>query len=120
MSGCRTDFNPDFARPRDSGRAFRTSGWRAPPMLGNLHNMKSFNVRHVQHHLTAVLADVERGEVIEVRRRARPVARIVPHSSGAPRSADWSQAETRLLAAYPAPVGGVTATQVIEDGRCDR
>jgi len=89
-------------------------------MLGILYNMKSFNVRHVQHHLAAVLANVERGEVIEVCRRGRPVARIVPLSSDPPRSADWSQAETRLLAAYPAPVGGVTATQIIEDGRGDR
>lgn len=89
-------------------------------MLGILYNMKSFNVRHVQHHLAAVLADVERGEVIEVCRRGRPVARIVPLSSDPPRSADWSQAETRLLAAYPTPVGGVTATQTIEDGRGDR
>ena len=39
--------------------------------------MKSFNVRHIQHHLAAVLADVEGGEVIEVRRRGRPVARLV-------------------------------------------
>ena len=77
-------------------------------------------VRHVQHHLAAVLADVERGEVIEVRRRGRPVARIVPLSSDPPRSADWSQAEARLLAAYPTPVGWVTATQIIEDGRGDR
>ena len=89
-------------------------------MLGILYNMKSFNVRHVQHHLAAVLADVERGEVIEVSRRGRPVARIVPLSSDPPRSADWSQAETRLLAVYPAPVGGVTATQIIEDGRGER
>jgi len=89
-------------------------------MLGNLYNMKSFNVRHVQHHLAAVLADVERGEVIEVCRRGRPVARIVPLSSDPPRTADWSQAETRLLAAYPAPVGGTTATRIIEDGRGER
>ena len=89
-------------------------------MLGILYNMKSFNVRHIQHHLADVLADVERGEVIEVRRRGRPVARIVPLSSDPPRSADWSQAEERLLAAYPTPVSGVTATQTIVDGRGDR
>ena len=60
------------------------------------------------------------GEVIEVCRRGRPVARIVPLSSVPPPSADWSQAEERLLAAYPTPVGGVTATQTIVDGRGDR
>ena len=89
-------------------------------MLGNLYNMKSFNVRHVQHHLAAVLADVEGGEVIEVCRRGRPVARIVPLPSVVPQTADWSQAGERLLAAYPRPAGGVTAAQTIVDGRGDR
>ena len=82
--------------------------------------MKSFNVRHIQHNLADVLADVEGGEVIEVCRRGQPVARIVPLSSVPPPSADWSHAEARLLAAYPTPVGGVTATQIIVDGRGDR
>ena len=89
-------------------------------MLGILYNMKSFNVRHIQHHLAAVLADVEGGEVIEVCRRGRPVARIVPLSSVPPPSADWSQAEERLLAAYPTPVAGVSATRIVGDGRGDR
>ena len=89
-------------------------------MSSILYNMKSFDIRHVQHHLAAVLADVERGEEIEVCRRGRPVARIVPLPSDPSRPADWSQAETRLLAAYPATVGGVTATQIIKDGRGDR
>lgn len=89
-------------------------------MLGNLYNMKSFNVRHVQHHLAAVLADVEGGEVIEVCRRGRPVARIVPLPSVVPQTADWSRAGERLLAAYPTPAGGVTAAKTIVDGRGDR
>ena len=89
-------------------------------MLGILYNMKSFNVRHIQHHLAAVLAAVEGGEVIEVCRRGRPVARIVPLPSIPPQSADWNQAEKRLQAAYPTPVGGVTAAQTIVDGRGER
>ena len=89
-------------------------------MLGILHYMKSFNVRHVQYHLAAVLADVEGGEVIEVRRRGRPVARIVPLPSVAPRTADWSRAGNRLLTVYPTPVGGVTAAQAVVNGRGDR
>ena len=88
--------------------------------LGILYNMRSFNVRHIQHHLADILAAVEGGEVIEVCRRGRPVARIVPLSSVPPPSADWSQAEERLLAAYPMPAGGETATQTIVDGRGDR
>ena len=85
-----------------------------------MYNMKSFNIRHIQHHFAAVLADVEGGEVIEVCRRGRPVARIVPLPSMASHSADWSRAGKRLLAAYPNPVGGVTASRTIVDGRGDR
>ena len=81
--------------------------------------MKSFNVRHVQHHLAAVLAAVEAGEAVEVHRRGRPVARIIPVPSAASPS-DWSHAERRLQEAYPSPVGGITAAQTIADGRGDQ
>ncbi len=80
-----------------------------------LDDKKSFNIRHLQHHL----ADVERGEVIEAHRRGRPVARSVPLSSDPLRS-DWSHAERRLQAVYPTPSGGTTAAQTIADGRDER
>ncbi|RKX73624.1 MAG: hypothetical protein DRP87_18560 [Spirochaetes bacterium] len=40
--------------------------------------MKTINVRDLQHHLRAILDEVAKGEVIEVTRRNRAVARIVP------------------------------------------
>ena len=89
-------------------------------MSGMLSNMKSFNVRHIQHHLAAVLAAVEGGEVVEVHRRGRPVARIVPLPSAAAPRSDWSHAEKRLQAVYPTPAGGTTAAQTIADGRSER
>ena len=55
--------------------------------------------------------------MIEVGRRGRPVARIVPLPCVAPRTADWSQTGNCSLAAYPTPVGDVTAAQAIVDGR---
>ena len=58
--------------------------------------------------------------MIEVCRRVRPVARIVPPPPIALRRADWSQAEKRLMSAYPTPVGGVTTARTVEDGRGDR
>lgn len=82
--------------------------------------MKSFNVRHIRRHLAAVLADVEGGEVIEVRRRGRPVARIVPSPSTVAPRVDWSHAEKRLQAVYPTPASGTAATQTIADGRGER
>lgn len=88
-------------------------------MSGTLSNMKSFNVRYIQHHLAAVLAEVEGGEVIEVHRRGRPVARIVPVPSEPPPS-DWSDVERRLREVYPSPSGGNTASEIIADGRGER
>lgn len=84
-----------------------------------MFDMKSFNVCHVQHHLAAVLAAVEAEEAIEVRRRGRPVARIIPVPSAAAPS-DWSHAEQRLQEVYPSPIGGITAAQTIADGRGER
>lgn len=88
-------------------------------MSGTLSNMKSFNVRYIQHHLAAVLAEVEGGEVIEVHRRGRPVARIVPVPSEPPPS-DWSDVERRLREVYPSPSGSNTASETIADGRGGR
>ena len=82
--------------------------------------MKSFNVRHIRRRLAAVLAAVEGGEVVEVCRRGRPVARIVPLPSAAAPRSDWSHAEKRLQAVYPTPAGGATAAQTIADGRGER
>ncbi len=82
--------------------------------------MKSFNIRHIQHHLATVLADVERGEEIEVLRRGLPVARIVPLPS-APTRVDWSRTARRLQAAYPKlRNSGTTAARLIADGRGER
>ena len=87
--------------------------------LGILYNMKSFNVRHIQHQLAAVLTEVEGGEEVEIVRRGRPVARIVPLRSVA-QPCDWSHAAGRLRAAYPEPVGGMAAADLIADGRGER
>ena len=76
-------------------------------------------MRHVQHHLAAVLADVEGGEEIEVLRRGRPVARIVPLPSE-PQPCDWSEAARRLQSAYPTLTGGTSAARIIADGRGER
>lgn len=84
-----------------------------------MSNMRSHSVRHVQHHLAAVLAEVERGEEIEVLRRGRPVARIVPLPSES-QPCDWSNVERRLQSAYPALVGGTSAAQIIAEGRGER
>jgi prevent-host-death family protein len=40
--------------------------------------MKTATVREAQHHLSQLMADVERGEEIILTRRGKPIARILP------------------------------------------
>jgi len=45
--------------------------------------MKSININQLQAQISAVMKDVERGEVYEVMRYSRPVAVIRPKKEGA-------------------------------------
>ncbi len=40
--------------------------------------MKAVQVRNLQRDLRAILERVEKGEALEIRRRGKPVARLVP------------------------------------------
>jgi prevent-host-death family protein len=45
--------------------------------------MRTATVRDVQHHLAEVLAWVEQGEEVQITRRSKPVARLIPEVSAA-------------------------------------
>ena len=50
-------------------------------MCVTMLNMKTATVRDVQHHFGKVLAWVENGEEVQITRRSKTVARLVPSSS---------------------------------------
>jgi len=75
----------------------------------------SVSIRELQQNLKRVLARVERGEVVEVTRHRRPVARLAPLEADGPLSA-WPDLEERSRAVFGDRVvtpGG--AALVIED-----
>lgn len=43
-----------------------------------MHDMKDVTVRELQREIKAILDRVETGESVEITRRGRPVARLVP------------------------------------------
>ena len=63
--------------------------------------MKTVSVRSLQHELRSVLDRVESGETIEVVRRKKSVARIIPVPS-ASRPEPWPDLIKRLEAIYGA------------------
>jgi antitoxin (DNA-binding transcriptional repressor) of toxin-antitoxin stability system len=62
--------------------------------------MTQVDVRQLQHHLGRYLDAVEAGEVLEVRRRRRVIARVVPFSPAEPSEA-WPDLVERLNRLYP-------------------
>jgi len=80
--------------------------------------MKTTTMRELKHHTAEVVARVEAGEVIELTRRGRPVARLSPvRKRGKPLAPDF---EGRLAAIYGDTVLKNTATDLVSEGRGER
>lgn len=77
--------------------------------------MKQVDTRGLQHHLGRYLDEVERGETIEVRRRRRVIARIVPYVADEP-AEPWPDVEERLEQLFPeGPVSELASDQLSND-----
>jgi prevent-host-death family protein len=77
------------------------------------------SIRELQQHLKRVLARVERGQVVEVTRRRKPVARLTPVSNEGD-TAPWPDLEARSRAVFGRRVLGTAATQTVSEGRGER
>ena len=81
-------------------------------MSCNLHYMKQVTVRELQQNIRSVLERVQAGEVIEVTRRRKTVARITP-TSAVDEPADWPDLAARTKSVFgswriePAPSGQI-------------
>lgn len=84
----------------------------------NLSNMKTVTVRDAQRMFADLLAEVERGETLEITRRGKVVARISPPFL--PQD-QWPDFEARQNALFPdGPPPGPPVSQLIIDAREDR
>jgi len=79
----------------------------------------SVSVRELQQNLRRVLARVERGELIEVTRRRRPVARLTPVGVGPPLS-DWPDLEARTRAVFGDRLISPGGSEIVLENRGDR
>ena len=85
-----------------------------------MSNMKTVSVREAQHHLGAVLEEVQRGRTITLTKRGRVVAKIVP-ARVARRRATWPDFEARMKRLFPAgPPPGAPASLLIRDMRDEK
>lgn len=83
--------------------------------------MTNATVRQIQHNFAAVLRKIEAGEEVEIRRRNRPVARLVPIGAETSRSADWSGLRAWRARLFPrGKIRGKSASELIGEARGDR
>ena len=79
----------------------------------------SISIRELQQNLKRVMARVERGQVIEVTRRRRPVARLAPVRATAPIS-PWPDLEARAHAVFGNRILTPGASEVLAESRGER
>jgi len=80
----------------------------------------SISIRELQQNLKRVMARVERGQVIEVTRRRRPVARLSPMRSASATS-PWPDLEARARSVFGGRVLAATGgTDAVSEGRGER
>jgi prevent-host-death family protein len=79
----------------------------------------SVSVRELQQNLKRVIARVERGEVVEVTRRHRPVARLAPVGPARPVS-DWPDLEARTRAVFGDRVIAPGGSEIVVEERGER
>ena len=82
-------------------------------------NMKQVDTRNLQHHLGSYLDRVEAGEPLEVRRRHKVIARIVPFATE-PESEVWPDIAARLEEAYPDGSPADSASEILYADRGGR
>ncbi len=81
--------------------------------------MGAVSIRELQQNLKKVLARVERGEVVEVTRRRKTVARLAPVRHTGP-GAPWPDLKARRRAVLGDRVVAPSGSDIVIEGRDDR
>lgn len=82
-----------------------------------MYNMRNATIRQVQHHLNQVLAWVESGEEVQIFRRKRLVAKLVPPLRDGAATPDFVTRAKRVWGAAPR---GKLLSAVLAEDRGDR
>jgi antitoxin (DNA-binding transcriptional repressor) of toxin-antitoxin stability system len=89
-------------------------------MCVTMLNMKTATVRDVQHHFGKVLAWVEGGEEVQITRRSKLVARLVPSGPANPAPVSLPDFAARARAIWGAQPKGRSLSKTILAEREER
>ena len=76
--------------------------------------MKTATVRDLRYHFPEIEARLERGEEIEIRKRKRVIARLVPVR---PKPVEYPDFAARARKIFGDKVMTVTGTEIVSEGR---
>jgi prevent-host-death family protein len=79
-----------------------------------MHEVGAFEAKN---NLAALLDEVERGDEVLITRRGKPVARLVPATSGFDREKARRTAQELLQASQGVTLGGLRIEDLVADGR---
>jgi prevent-host-death family protein len=79
----------------------------------------SVSIRELQQNLKRVMARVERGEVVEITRRSRLVARLAPTTASGLQSG-WPDLEARTRAVFGPRIVSPGGADMVREDRGDR
>ena len=86
-------------------------------MCVKMYNMKTASIRQIQHNLNKVLAWVENGEEVQIFRRKKLVAKIVPLLPAAAETPDFLGRAKNVWGASPR---GKFLSEVLSQDRGER
>jgi prevent-host-death family protein len=92
-------------------------------MYGKMCVMRTATIRDAQHHFSALIRLVQRGEEIEVLSRRVPVARIIPARplDFKSRAVDWSDHGEKLKKLWKGKkIKGASTSQLLDELRGER
>jgi len=88
---------------------------------------REVGIRQLKNEASALIGEVERGEIITVTRRGEPVARVIPAgvSPGMAKLVEagrvsWNGRKPKLPAPRPVSGDGPTAGDIVDEGRGPR
>lgn len=79
--------------------------------------MKQATVADLRNQFARLSRWIENGEKIEIRKRGKAFATLVPALSRSARKSAWPDLEARLNRLYPEVVSGKPASKIISEGR---
>ena len=84
-----------------------------------MYNMKTTTLRELRHHFGRILHWIEDGQEVEITKRRRVIAKLLPVDAKAEKL-HWPDFEARLRKTFPNGLKGRLLSEVIDEQRGER